>query len=218
MATPKTITIDASNAAGGVNLNTYFETYYAGLQMGSSSYYGGTADPAPYGYQNGTQVGFRYKDGAGVATTKQVLIEGEDLAYDFAHYGPTYGHGISGTINSVAFGTKTTAQAAGSAELTDMTKELAISGWDITAEKGSGNVQSNPIYSLYSALRLNPIGSKDALIASLHETMDAYAQNVIGSGFDDTLAAGTHDDTIDGGSGRRCLHAIRQTVVLRHRQ
>ena len=99
-----------------------------------------------------------------------------------------------------------------------MTKELAISGWDITAEKGSGNVQSNPIYSLYSALRLNPIGSKDALIASLHETMDAYAQNIIGSGFDDTFAAGTHDDTIDGGDGRRCLHALRQTVVLRHRR
>jgi Ca2+-binding RTX toxin-like protein len=201
VATPKTITIDASNAAGGVNLDTYFETYYAGLQMGSSSYYGGTADPAPYGYQNGTQVGFRYKDSAGAATTKQVLIEGEGLAYDFAHYGAAYGHGISGTIQSVAFGTKTSAQAAGSAELTDITKELVISGWDITAEKGSGNVQSNPVYSLYSALRLNPIGSKDALIASLHEKMEAYAQNVIGSGFDDTLAAGTHDDTIDGGAG-----------------
>ena len=88
MATPKTITIDASNAAGGVNLDTYFATYFQGLKIGSSSYYGGIEDPAPYGYQNGTQVGFRYADAANAATNKQVLIEGEDLAYDFAHYGP----------------------------------------------------------------------------------------------------------------------------------
>jgi Ca2+-binding RTX toxin-like protein len=201
VSTIKTITIDASNAGSGINVPTYFQSFYAGLQMGSSSYYGGTADPAPFGYQNGTQVGFRYKDGAGVATAKQVLIEGEDLAYDYAHYGSSYGHGISGTIHSVAFGTKATAQAAGSAELTGMTKELVISGWDITAEKGSGNVQSNAVYSLYSALRLNPIGSKDALIASIHERLDAYAQNVIGSSFNDTLAASTNDDTIDGRTG-----------------
>lgn len=201
MSTIQTITIDASNAASGIDVLTYFQSYYAGLQMGSSSYYGGTADPAPFGYQNGTQVGFRYKDSTGAATAKQVLIEGEDLAYDYAHYGSSYGHGISGTIHSVAFGTKTVAQAAGSAELTGMIKELVVSGWEITAEKGSGNVQSNPAYSLYSALRLNPIGSKDALIASLHERLDAYAQNVIGSGFNDTLAASTNDDTIDGGTG-----------------
>ncbi|MBO1904256.1 cadherin domain-containing protein [Microvirga sp. 3-52] len=201
MGTPKTITIDASSATSGINLDTYFEAYYAGLQTGSSSYYGGTEDAAPFGYQNGTQVGFRYKDNAGAATAKQVLVEGEDLAYDYAHYGSTYGHGISGTINSVSFGTKTTAQAAGAAEMTGMIAELVISGWDITAEKGSGNVQSNPVYSLYSALRLNPIGSKDILIATLQEKMDAYAQNILGSGFDDTLVAGTHDDTIDGGAG-----------------
>jgi Ca2+-binding RTX toxin-like protein len=201
VATTKIITIDASSATSGINLETYFEAYYAGLQTGSSSYYGGTEDAAPFGYQNGTQVGFRYRDNAGAATSKQVLIEGEDLAYDYAHYGSTYGHGISGTINSVAFGTKTTAQAAGSAELTGMIEELVISGWDITAEKGSGNVQSNPVYSLYSALRLNPIGSKDILIATLHETMDTYAQNILGSDFDDTLVAGTHGDTIDGGAG-----------------
>jgi hypothetical protein len=82
-----------------------------------------------------------------------------------------------------------------------MTKELVISGWDITAEKGSGNVQSNPVYSLYSALRLNPIGSKDLLIATLQEKMDAYAQSILGSKYDDALVAGTHDDTIDGGAG-----------------
>jgi Ca2+-binding RTX toxin-like protein len=201
VATPKTVTIDATSATSGINLDTYFEAYYAGLQTGSSSYYGGTADAVPFGYQNGTQVGFRYKDNAGASTAKQVLIEGEDLAYDYAHYGSSYGHGISGNINSVAFGTKTTAQAAGSAKLTGMIEELVISGWDITAEKGSGNVQSNPVYSLYSALRLNPIGSKDTLIANLYETMDAYDQNILGSDYNDTLVASTHDDTIDGRAG-----------------
>src|SRR3954447_23039492 len=93
---PKTITIDASAATGGIDFATYLDSYYADLKTGASSFYGGTADPAPYGYQNGTQVGFRFKDQADAATTKQVLVEGIDLAYDFAHYGSTFGHGISG--------------------------------------------------------------------------------------------------------------------------
>jgi len=104
--TSKTITIDASSAASSVNLDSYFATFFQGLQTGTSSYYGGTADPAPFGYQNGTQVGFRYKDASGAETNKQLLIEGEDLAYDYAHYGAYKGHGISGTINSITFGTR----------------------------------------------------------------------------------------------------------------
>ncbi len=198
---PKTITIDASAATGGIDFATYLDSYYADLKTGASSFYGGTADPAPYGYQNGTQVGFRFKDQADAATTKQVLVEGIDLAYDFAHYGSTFGHGISGTIQSVTFGTRDAAEPAGPNELTGVTAEVVISGWDITADPGLGNVPTNPVYSLYSALRLNPIASKDALIDGLYATLGTYAMNFVGSGFDDAFTGGTFDDTFAGGAG-----------------
>ena len=148
MSTSKTITIDASSATGGIDLDTYFATYFGGLKTGASSYHGGVADPAPYGYQNGTQVGFRYADSVGDPTNKQVLIEGENLAYDFAHYGPTAGHGNSGTIQSVTFGTADTAQAAGPAGLTGGTAELGIPGWKNHYEPGLGNKSADPGYEM----------------------------------------------------------------------
>ncbi|MFL5201058.1 MAG: cadherin domain-containing protein [Microvirga sp.] len=199
MPTSKTITIDASSAASSVNLDTYFATFFQGLQTGASSYYGGTADPAPFGYQNGTQVGFRYKDASGAETNKQLLIEGEDLAYDYAHYGADKGHGISGTINSITFGTRGTAQAAGPAELTGVTAGLVISGWDISSAPGSGNTSTNPVYNLYNALR--KAGTDAALVNSANTVLDSYAQNIIGSEHADTFVATVNEDTIRGGGG-----------------
>ncbi|MEE1612457.1 cadherin domain-containing protein [Microvirga sp. CF3016] len=199
MSTIKTITINASNAASGVDLDAYFATYFQGLQTGASSYYGGTPDPAPFGYQNGTQVGFRYKNSSGVETSKQLLIEGKNLAYDYAHYGPDKGHGISGMIESVTFGTRDTAQAAGPAELTGVIADLAISGWSISSAPGSGNTSANPVYNLYNALR--KAGSDSTLVNTINTVLDSYAQNIIGSGHSDTFAATVNDDTILGGGG-----------------
>jgi Ca2+-binding RTX toxin-like protein len=209
VSTPKTITIDASSASSGLNWNTYFATYFGGLNAGSSSYYGGVADPAPYGYQNGTQVGFRYTQGANVATNKQVLIEGDALAYDAAHYGADKGHGISGKIDSVTFGTRETHQASGPDELTGITAELVISGWNISSAPGAGNNALNPVYSLYNALR--KAGTEaGAHITAINTVLNSYAQNFIGSSgddtytgtqFDDTIAGGAGNDVIDGGDG-----------------
>lgn len=199
MATPKTITIDASNAAGGVDLDTYFATYFQGLKIGSSSYYGGVEDPAPYGYQNGTQVGFRYTDAANAATNKQVLIEGENLAYDFAHYGSDKGHGISGTIESITFGTREAHVPAGPTELTGVIADLTISGWDISSDPGAGNTSANPVYNLYNAVRR--AGTDATHITTINTVLDTYAQNILGSDFADTFVATVNDDTIFGGGG-----------------
>lgn len=206
MSTSKTITIDASSAVNGVNLDTYFASYFQGLKDGSSSYYGGTADTAtlPDGstmqtYQNGTQVGFRFKDSSDAATNKQILIEGEDLAYDFIHYGSTFGHGISGTINSVTFGTRASAAPAGPTELTGVTSDLVISGWDLSSAPGTGSNASNLVYSLYNALR--KAGSDASLIGTINTALDGYAQNIIGSTSADIFVATVNDDTIQGGGG-----------------
>lgn len=203
MPTPRTITIDGSNAASGVNLDTYFQTYFNGLKDGLSSYYGGTPDPNPYGgdatYQNGSQVGFRYKDASNAETNKQVVIEGENLAYDFIHYGAQHGHGISGVIESVMFGTRDTAQAAGATALTGVTADLIISGWDLSADKGAGNTSANSVYNLYNALR--KAGSDAANIGTINAVLDSYAQHIVGSGHADTLVATVYDDTVQGGGG-----------------
>jgi Ca2+-binding RTX toxin-like protein len=203
VAIPKTITIDASNAANTVDLDTYFASYFNGLKDGSSSYYGGTPDPNPYGggttYQNGSQVGFRYKDASSVDTNKQIVIAGDGLAYDFIHHGAQYGHGISGAIDSVTFGTRETAQAAGVDPLTGVTADLIISGWDLSAGRGAGNTSANPVYNLYNALR--KAGSDAANIDTINSVLDSYAQNILGSDFADNFVATVNDDTILGGGG-----------------
>ena len=197
MATPKTITIDASNAASGIDLETYFATYFSGLKTGTSSYYGAAEpDPDPYGYQHGTQVGFRYTDASGADTTKQVLIEGENLAYDGA---TGNGHGNSGTIDTVSFGTRADALPPGPVELTDMTAELVITGWDLTSAPGLGPVPSSPVYQLYNALR--KAGTDAAHITTIKTVLGEYAQDIRGSQFADTLIGSKNDDTISGGDG-----------------
>lgn len=204
MSTSKTITIDASSAANGVTLDTYIADYFSGLQQGSSSYYGGTPDPAPFGYQNGSQVGFRYKDASSAETNKQILLEGENLAYDYAHYGADKGHGISGTIDSITFGTRATAQPAGPTELSGVTADLVISGWDISSDPGAGNVPANPVYNLYNALR--KAGTSASFIDTVNSVLDSYAQNILGSNFADTFVATVNDDTIQGGGGNDMIN------------
>ena len=109
MATPKTITIDASNAAGGVNLDTYFATYFAGTEDRIVELLRRHQRiPLLMAIRTGHKSGSATRTRANAATNKQVLIEGENLAYDFAHYGRTKGHGISGTIESITFGTRET--------------------------------------------------------------------------------------------------------------
>jgi hypothetical protein len=213
VSTPKTITIDATGATAGINLATYLGEYYAGLTAaGTSTFYGGTPDIA-YGqttYQNGTQVGFRFGgSGSPDPEQRQILITGADLAYDFIHHGQGFGHGISGTIGSATFGyydanTLPADGADGHGELQDVMPELVISGLDITAAPGLGNNAANPVYALYSALRLNggtlQLG-KDGLLDLIEATFDGYAQDITGSASGDVLDGGAFDDVIDGGGG-----------------
>ncbi|MBN9022781.1 MAG: hypothetical protein J0H08_11950, partial [Rhizobiales bacterium] len=110
LETTARVKIDVS-AMSGVDFDTYLETYFAGVETnGTSSYHGGTPDSfmgSPVGYLNGDQVSFKYRDAGDTtgAFTNVVIMEGEELAYDSIHYGG-YPHGsISGSVDSLIFGT-----------------------------------------------------------------------------------------------------------------
>ncbi|MET0743207.1 MAG: hypothetical protein ABWY78_07540 [Microvirga sp.] len=208
-----TITIDASHAGSGVDFKTYLTTYYGGLVgTGTSAFYGGTEDAAPFGYQNGSQVGFRFKAGGlWEAGRHQVLAEGSNLAYDYAHYGPAMNHGISGTVDSLMFGyyndaTTPANGTAGPALLSGYVTDLRISGLGISSNPGEGPTGTNAVYMLYSTLRMNGTAggltrSKDDMIASLYQTFSTYSQHFIGSGQADKYDGSAQSDTIEAGGG-----------------
>lgn len=212
MATMPMLTIDASTL-DGFNFSTYIADEFAGLGAGTNTFWGGTPVSAFGGtyYVNGTQVLANYGDASGAGVSPTVaLIEGENLAYDYLNYGSSYGHGISGTVESLTFGEWVAGQTTGtqgtgpSGAVTGLDTGLTISGFDLTAAPGSGFVAaSNPVYGLYNAL-----ATKNA--AAIYDLISKYSMDLTGSAGNDTVlgsAGGDRifgfggNDTLDGGAG-----------------
>lgn len=207
------ITIDARSIVGGIDYDTYLEdSFYNGLPVGSSTYYGGSPDFAfgGYYYVSGPDVGFAYE-----GSNKAVVIAGEEIAYDFIHYGPEYGHGISGEVNQVFFTTAdqvTTVDGTDNGALNVIQTGLKISGLELTAEPGAGNEDTNPVYTVYDAARtgLNDEEDPQVAIDALYDTFASGAQRYIGangadvftgSQFADIINGNNGNDTLDGGAG-----------------
>ena len=91
---------DASGSTGGIDFATFITDYFAGLSGGAFTFYGGEAASQ---YKDAEQIAFNYKEGT-VATTDRVVLGGTDLAYDMLGHGTSYGHGISGSLDSLTFG------------------------------------------------------------------------------------------------------------------
>jgi len=212
-------TIDAS-AMNGVNFTTYIADYFAKLQLsGSSAYHGGVPDtwypggPNPsVDYLNGDQVSFKYR-ASGVTSgdyTSVVILEGNEIAYDRAHYwgqlpSGQYAHGsISGSVDKIIFGSITGAQpSSGPALYTGYTAEIVISGLGIHDDPGAGGSSStNPVPSLY-------YGINTGNAAKIAGVLSSYAFDFIGSGGDDIFVGGLFDDNIDGGLGNDQLSGER---------
>ncbi|WP_438755068.1 cadherin domain-containing protein [Pararhizobium sp. O133] len=201
-----TINIDAS-ALDGINFDTYFAEYFAEVALnGSSAFHGGTPDGS-YGYYNGDQVTFRYRDSGSSntsAATHVVSIDGEDLSYDSIHLQSQFpnAHGyISGSVNSITFGNVTgTAPASGTELYTAFEQLLKISGFDITtaAGAGGGSSSNNFVSALYYALQKGQV-------STLHDLLDRFAQNFTGSDGNDTFTGSKFADTINGGEGNDTL-------------
>ncbi|WP_117434483.1 calcium-binding protein [Acuticoccus kandeliae] len=219
------IVINASGVEGGIDYENYLASYYAGLAVGASTYRGGKPDAAFGGmyYVSGPEVSFDYE-----GTDKVTLLNGKEIAYDFIHYGAEFGHGISGEVNKVTFAETTsettTANGTENGKLINLDAGLVVSGLDVTAEPGAGNVPENEVYSLYSAVRYGANGEEGQdYIAYLYEVFGSEAQKFIGSddsdtytgtafddlilgkGGDDILAGGDGADTIRGGEGADTL-------------
>lgn len=213
------ITIDAS-ALSSIDYKQYLYDYFAtsavGATAGASTYYGGNYQ-SPYGYFNGSQVGFRY---AGTGNNAQVVIDGANLAYD-GLLGSTYGHGISGSISSITLGaydsgtTYTQDDSAGTrSELTGVLQGLLISGLDYSAAIGAGTGESNLVYQIYNALRkanstLDFDGDGDSgyeYIDYLYDLLGKQAQHFIGSAGNDIYTGTANADLIEGNDGADVLN------------
>lgn len=246
MPATRVLSLDASTL-NGFNQATHISDFFAALVAGSTGFYGGTPDSAFGGtyYMNGDQVLTRYTQDDGAGGTEQAdavaLIGGEGLAYDFIHNGPAFGHGISGAIDSLTFGTWVDGQSQGTQGVgadglvTGLEAGLVIEGFDLFAAPGSGNDPlTNPVHALYNALRLLNADAIHDLISGydLEVTGSAGADQIRGyaggdlllglAGDDligrsagaDTLLGGSGDDTLLGGAGRDDLRGGSGDDVL----
>ena len=209
-----TLSIDAS-ALSSVNTTTLFADAFAGYTAATTKFYGGTPDSAFGGtyYMNGSQVLATLSDAAG-ATSEAVILGGADLAYDMIHYGSAYGHGISGDLDSLTFGTwidgtTTGTQGTGAAgAITGFDAALVIEGLGLSAEAGAGtDATTNLVYATYAAVK-----ALDA--ATLQDLISDYAINVTGSAGDDVLRGFAQDDVLTGGAGDDLLLKSRGADVL----
>jgi Ca2+-binding RTX toxin-like protein len=205
-----TITIRATSLsddpAAGINYDTYIVRYFADLTNTGYTFYGGTPDVfnGQTYYMNGVQVGFEYGTKSGDSSPRQVILGGDEVAYDFIHHGMQYGHGISGEVDSLTFGDWTDDTKVGDDGLIeDFLSELEISGLNLSAEPGAGPVPTNAVFQLFVALQS---GDADAL----QDLLSAEAQTFVGSDgndrytgteFGDTAKGGKGDDKLFGGAG-----------------
>lgn len=210
------ITIDASTLTERFDYSTFFDQYYDGLPLGSSTYHGGEPDAAFGGeyYVSGPQVSFDY----GEDSDAMVLLVGEEIAYDFIHYGAAYGHGISGEINSVIFGTadeNTVTEGGTENGLVSGLGGLVVSGLSLEAEPGAGNVPENAVYSFYDAVRagLNGEDGEDP-IGHIYDVLASDSQEFLGTAQNDKFIAGDFDDMLYGYGGRDNLVGGRGNDML----
>ena len=214
MTATNVLDVDAS-ALSGVNFNTYIATFFSTLAAESNDFYGGTPDifyGSPYNV-SGSQVLATYTEG-GAAASAVALVEGANLAYDYIHHAPSYGHGISGEIDTLTFGTwidgvTTGTQGIGEAgEVTGLGTGLVIDGLDLTAAPGSGtDASANLVYGVYRALN-----TLDA--AYLYELFSTYAIEFTGSAGADSVTGFRHDDVLMGNAGQDVLRGAGGADIL----
>lgn len=224
----KTLTIDAS-ALANINSTTYFADFFSdfttGVAKGSMSFWGGEPDSAFGGtyYMNGSQVLGRYTLVGDDTTTAEdetvvsdsvVVLDGADLAYDMIHYGSSFGHGISGQVDSLTFGawgaTATGEQGIGAeGRIAGLDTGLVIDGLDLHSEPGDGNnLDTNAVYAIYKALQTFDATALTGIISQ-------YAVEITGTSGNDTLGGFAHDDVLIGGAGNdRLLRSAGADLMI----
>ncbi|MCV3738750.1 FG-GAP-like repeat-containing protein, partial [Rhizobium sp. TRM96647] len=193
-----TITIDASNAA-----SMDFEAYIRGGFL-AGTVGGGMPVFDNGGAFSGSEVMMAY--GSDTAS-KYVLARGS-MEYYFAT------HTIWGEIGTIEYGTRGNGAYDSSGSFQGGAAELRITGLSLSNNKPTGadeaEIEANgPVHNFTVAHMYGDIGST-ARIGVYSDSLDAYAQNYIGSAgadvftgtvFADTINGGAGDDTLNGGGG-----------------
>ncbi|MDF2233007.1 calcium-binding protein [Albimonas sp. CAU 1670] len=226
MARTDYVTVDVA-AAGGVNFDDYLADYFAALEDGSTAFYGGEPDSAFGGtyYMNGSQVLVSYETaGTDEAASASVLLEGAELAYDFIHNGPAFGHGISGAIDAIVFGDWVEGETSGeqgtgeAGEVTGLDAAVTISGLGLSLEPGAGSdAETNPVYALYSAAQTGDAEAITSLLSgySLSFQGGEGADRFTGGDLQDEAFGGAGDDVLRGGGAKDRLYGGDGDDVLR---
>jgi Ca2+-binding RTX toxin-like protein len=205
---PPRLSIVANDAAG-IDFSAYLSSYFASLTPpnGTFEFFGGELTNTPFGPQNvsGEQLVLSY------GTAERAIIGGDgEIVYDFLYHGTSFGHGFSGTIDSLTLGAwvnGVTQGAPGTGDaglITGLDQHLVISGFDITAAPGLGaNVANNPVYAFFTYVRAGNAEAIYDLISqyALDFTGSEGNDTFVGGAFDDTIRGGEGDDTVDGGAG-----------------
>ena len=225
MTTTPVLSIDARSLEG-INFTTYIADLFDSVGASTNEFYGGTPDGA-FGatyYLNGSQILNRYADASGNGQASTVaLVEGDALAYDFLHYGPAYGHGISGSVDSVVFGDWVEGESAGTqgigaaGRVTGIDEGLILDGFGLSADPGAGfDPATNTVYALYAALRDKDAGAIYSLLSgyALDVTGSARPDKLVGYAFADTLAGGSGNDQLTGNGGADVLKGEGGADVL----
>ncbi|GGE22197.1 type I secretion C-terminal target domain (VC_A0849 subclass) [Gemmobacter megaterium] len=209
MATGSTmITIDASAASGGMDWTTYLSSFVTA--PGSYKFYGGTPDSA-YGrtyFMNGSQLAFNYGD-------NHIVLDGSDLAYDFMHYGSSYGHGLSGSFDTIRIGTWVDGETTGEqgtgevGRISGLDVLVEITGLDVDVAAGTGATAENTLMPIYSGLQ-----GASASSAALEALLGTKAQHFIGSEGADTYTGTRFGDLVDGGAKADVIRGVQGDDVL----
>lgn len=213
------ITIDAGKL-GGVDFPGWIAAYYNAMAKaangtpvsGTSAFHGGLAD-GRFGFFNGDQVTFRFKEGTSASFTHVVSLDGADFSYDSIHLPQQFpvAHGyISGTIDSLTFATLgATLPADGATLFADYAALLKVSGFGIDTAPGAGggSASTNPVPALYYAAQKGQAEAIEAVLGRFDQKFvgSAGSDRFTGAGFNDSFVGSGGTDAFDGGAGEDTL-------------
>ena len=202
------ITIDASAVSTGMDWTTYLSSFV--VAPGGYKFYGGTPDAA-YGrtyFMNGSQLAFDYGD-------NRIVLDGSDLAYDFMHYGSSFGHGLSGSFDIIQLGTWVEDETVGEqgtgvdGRISGLNVLVEITGLGVDVAAGTGNTAENTLMPIYSGLQ-----GASASSAALEALLAAQAQHFIGTDGADTYTGTRFGDVVDGGAKADVIRGMQGDDVL----
>ncbi|SOC47778.1 alpha-tubulin suppressor-like RCC1 family protein, partial [Rhizobium subbaraonis] len=193
----ETITIDASSASSGIDLEAFIRGGFASDTTGGGF---------PVFDNGSTFSGEEMFIGYGSeATSKYVLAHGS-LEYSFAT------HTVAGTANTIEYGTRGSGSYDTDGYFSGGNVELRITGLNLSNAKptnaeeeaeieANGPIHNFTLAHMYGAATASTQGRYDTFADSL----DAYAQHFKGSAYADIYVGTKFNDTIEGGAGNDFL-------------